>query len=87
MRVEFYGIPRARAGVAAIDITEPRLTLGDLLQQLAAQFPEFGRDCLRDGKLAPQYLANLDGSRFVRDNSTSLADVQSVLILSADPGG
>lgn len=86
MQVEFYGIPRMRAGVAAVELPEVA-TLGDALRELARRFPEFARDCLQEGELSRQCIANLDGARFVRDRATPLADGRVLLILSADAGG
>ncbi len=85
VRVEFYGIPRARAGVGRVEIAQVS-TLGELLSELTTRFPEFGRDCANH-QLAPQYIANLDGQRFVRDAATTLEGVETVLILSTDAGG
>jgi hypothetical protein len=62
-------------------------TLGELLARLADRFPDFGRECLRGGGLAPQFVANLDGRQFVREAATPLDQVHCVLILSADAGG
>jgi hypothetical protein len=54
---------------------------------LASKLPEFGRECVSAGKLAPSLTANLDGKRFISDPATSIRDGQSLLILSADAGG
>ena len=86
IRVEFYGVPRARTGVAAADIEQAE-TLGDLLRDLSRRFPDLTKDCVVDQRLSPHCKANLDGSQFVSDPRTSLVGVRSVLILSADAGG
>jgi hypothetical protein len=87
--VEFFGIPRARAGVAllALDDADRPATLGELWRALATRLPEFGAQCISDGRLAPHYTANLDGRRFARDPDTTLGDVSHVLVLSSDAGG
>jgi molybdopterin converting factor small subunit len=84
MRVEFLGLPRERAGVAAIDVDAG--TLGQLLDALASRFPAFG-DLVRGGRLHPSFAANVNGDRFVTDPRTALKDDDCVLILSADAGG
>lgn len=84
MRVEFFGVPRDRAGVAETELQAD--SLGQLLATLAVQFPEFGQLLESD----PQYstfVANLNGDRFVSDPQTPLTEADCVLILSADAGG
>jgi hypothetical protein len=79
--VEFFGIPRQRAGVASLALADeerPR-TLAELWSLLSVRLPTL--------EPSPHYAVNLDGQRFVESPGTSLADVQHVLILSADAGG
>lgn len=83
--VEFYGIPRQRAGVEAAP-AQGRL-LGDVLCDLAARFPRLAETCLDGGRLRAGYVANLNGRRFVTDPQTALAAGDRLLILSADAGG
>ena len=63
IRIELYGIPRQRAGVAATTV-EGRC-LGDVLIELERRYPDLAPTCLNDGQLQPGYTANLDGDRFV----------------------
>jgi hypothetical protein len=84
--VEFYGIPRLRAGVSEVRL--PRVpVLGDLVLALCQRFPDFARECAQGNQLSATCTANLDGKRFVRDPQTPLAGVSTVLILSTDSGG
>jgi molybdopterin converting factor small subunit len=83
--VEFFGIPRARAGTAAT--TAQGRCLGEVLSDLAGRFPEFARDCLDGNRLRPGFTANLRGERFVTDPQTPLAEGDTVLLLSVDAGG
>ncbi len=83
--VEFYGIPRARAGTAAWQTQAA--TLEELLRAVGHRFPQLEGECLMNGRLAPGYTANLNGDRFVLDPATPLAPGDSVLLLSADAGG
>lgn len=85
VRVEFFGIPRQRAGTPRAEILGR--TLGEVLRGTAEQFPALRGECLEDGRLRPGYLANLNGRQFVTDPDTPLADGDCILILSADAGG
>jgi len=85
IRVEFYGIPRERAGVAAT--TADGGSLGELLADLGARFPRLAESCLAGNRLRPEYAANLNGARFVTSPETKLAPGDVLLVLSADAGG
>jgi len=89
LRVEFYGIPRARSGVATIDLTFDRssTTLRDVLTRLANEFPRFGSECLSNGVLRPEYSANRNGEIFLSRESAVLSEGDSLIILAADAGG
>ena len=88
IRVEFFGIPRQRAGqsAAAISLTAPA-TLATLLEELGQQFPGLEGECIERGALRPGYLVSIDGDRFISDPSEMIAEGNSVLILSAEAGG
>lgn len=83
--VEFYGIPRARAGVA--QTTAEGNSLGEVLSSLARQFPALAEHCIDGQKLRPGYTANLGGDRFVTNPQTPLADGDTLLLLNLDAGG
>lgn len=85
VRVELFGIPRRRAGVACADAQGTRL--GEVLADLACRFPNLQNACILSGRLLPGYIANLNGDRFVSDPDTPLHPGDSLLILSADAGG
>ena len=85
MRIEFYGIPRQRAGVAAIDLQASNL--GAALVEAGRLLPDFGRACLEGNRLKGGYLANIGGRTFTTDPTTDLLPDETVLILSADVGG
>jgi molybdopterin converting factor small subunit len=84
MRVEFFGLPRERAGVAEIEVQVD--TLGQLFGVLAAQFPSLA-DFIGVDQLSASLVANLNGDEFVRDPARRLGKHDRVLILSADAGG
>ena len=85
-RIEFYGIPRQRTGVA--ETTAGGSTLGDVLSELAVRYPAFAAECVAScGGLAPQVAASVGGERFVREPNTPLGEHEVLLIMSADSGG
>jgi len=83
--VEFFGIPRTRAGVA--QTTASGSSLGDVLIHLAGRFPRLAETCIDRNNLRAGFVANLDGEQFVTDPKTKLADGARVLLLSLDAGG
>jgi molybdopterin converting factor small subunit len=84
MQVEFYGLPRERAGVSSIELQAD--TLGELLEKLAAEIPPLG-EFVGARYLHPVFIANLNGDQFVSDPATPLSENDHLLILSADAGG
>ncbi len=84
MHVEFFGVPRERAGLSRLEVEAE--TLGQLLGTLAARIPALGNALNVDG-LHSAFVANLNGDRFVSDPETPLHKDDCVLILSADAGG
>jgi molybdopterin converting factor small subunit len=89
MYVEFFGVPRERAGVSGLEVQAD--TLGQLLGALAARIPSFDQfvseQAIGANRLHPAFLASLNGERFVSDPETALGKDDCVLILSADAGG
>lgn len=83
--VEFYGIPRQRAGVASVEVDGSRL--GDVLRQVAALQPGLAECCIDGEQLKPGYLANINGRKFTADPATALQPGDCVLLISADAGG
>lgn len=88
MQVEFFGVPRERAGVSELELEAD--TLGQMLNALARKIPsleQFIGGEGRDLRLHPSFIASLNGDRFVSDPGTPLVRTDRVLILSADAGG
>ncbi len=83
--VEFFGIPRARAGVA--QAVAEGATLGAVLIDLARRYPALGDTCVEGYHLRPGFVANLRGERFVTDPATKLTEGDAILLLSQDAGG
>jgi molybdopterin converting factor small subunit len=84
MHVEFFGLPRERAGMSGMEVHAD--TLGQLLGILALQMPQLS-EFIRADRLHPVLAANLNGDRFISDPATPLRESDNVLILSADAGG
>jgi len=84
MRVELFGIPRERAGVASVDLDAA--TLGQLVTALSTRFPGI-RDLVTPSGFCPTVVANLNGDRFIQDPGTPIEEGDCVLVLSADAGG
>ncbi len=85
MRVEFLGLLRERAGVAELELRAD--TLGQLLTTLRTKFAPALDPVIAGDRLAPSFVANLNGNAFVTDPRTRLREEDCVLILSADAGG
>ena len=83
--VEFYGIPRQRAGRG--ELTVAARTVGDALAAVEAACPGLAGLLRPDGKLSPHYLLSLDGQEFAADEGLPLKQGQRLLLLSADAGG
>jgi molybdopterin converting factor small subunit len=83
--VEFYGIPRKRAGQAAVSVRATNIS--ELLRAIRAACPGLDDLCDDEGALSRHYLLSLNGERFVAGTDVALADGARVLLLSADPGG
>jgi molybdopterin converting factor small subunit len=83
--VEFFGIPRQRAGRA--EMAAPAGTVAAVLADVRRACPGLAHLVQADGRLAPHYLLSLDGRRFVTDLQEVLRPGDRLLVLSADAGG
>jgi molybdopterin converting factor small subunit len=83
--VEFFGVPRARAGRPELHVHAA--TVAEALAAVAESCPQLASLCQSDGRLSPHYLLSLDGQRFVTDLAQPLQPGDRVLLLSADAGG
>jgi molybdopterin converting factor small subunit len=84
MHVEFFGVPRQRAGISELEVRAA--TLGELLGTLAAQMPSLG-EFIAANRLRSAFVASLNCDQFISDPGTPLVDDDRVIILSADAGG
>jgi molybdopterin converting factor small subunit len=83
--VEFYGVPRHRAGRSELVLHAG--TLAEALDEVARNCPGLADLCGPDGRPAPAYLVSLNGERFVTGADEPVREGDHVLILSADAGG
>jgi hypothetical protein len=83
--VEFYGIPRLRAGRPELAVRAT--TVAEALVAVEQACPGLAGLVQSEGRLAPHYLLSLDGRRFVTDARQPLRPGERLLLLSADAGG
>lgn len=83
--VEFYGIPRQRAGRAELTVTAR--TVGEALSTIERACPGLAGLVLPGGQVASQYLLSVDGRDFAVDQQRHLKPGERLLLLSADAGG
>ena len=83
--IEFYGIPRLRAGRAQLIVAAR--TLGEALAAVERVCPGLAGLVRSDGRLASHYLLSIDGRRFTTDLDEPLRPGNRLLLLSADAGG
>jgi molybdopterin converting factor small subunit len=83
--VEFYGVPRLRAGCAELAVSPGSATA--VLAEVAARCPGLSDLLTGEGRLSPHYLLSVDGQVFVADLADQLSSGSHLLLLSADAGG
>jgi molybdopterin converting factor small subunit len=83
--IEFYGIPRLRAGTAVVQLEAS--TVGEALHALGRMCPSLEGSVLSGGSVHEVCKISLNGERFISDPSTHLRDGDTLLLLSADAGG
>jgi molybdopterin converting factor small subunit len=82
--VEFFGVPRMRAGRAELGV--PAGTVGEALSAVERACPKLA-GLVTAGRLAPHYLLSLNGQLFGVDLGQALRPGDRLLLLSADAGG
>jgi hypothetical protein len=84
-QVELLGLAQRYAGTATA-VCEGG-TLGEVLRDLAAQFPSFAARCAAGELLPPGLIVCINERRFSLDPAVKLLETDRLLILSADVGG
>ena len=85
MRIELYGIARARAGREKVEVEA--FDLEQAIRGLAAACPGLVPDVIVQGRLREDFLVSLNGDHFVDDVTTALAEDDTLIILGAQAGG
>ena len=83
--VEFYGMPRQRAGRA--ELVERAGAVADILATVKTACNGLADLTREDGMLARHYLLSINGDSFVTDVKQALEPGTRLLLLSADAGG
>jgi molybdopterin converting factor small subunit len=83
--VEFYGIPRQRAGRAELAVRAATIT--EAMAAVERACPGLTGLVHTGGGLSPHFLLSLEGQRFVSDLRQPLRTGDRLLLLSADAGG
>jgi hypothetical protein len=83
--VEFFGVPRLRAGREELAV--PPGTITDVLAAIERACPGLMGLRLGDGRLSPHYLVSLNGQAFLSDLQRAIHAGDRLLLLSADAGG
>jgi molybdopterin converting factor small subunit len=83
--VEFYGIPRRRAGRSELIVTAR--TIGDVLSAVERACPRLAGLVQPGGGLASDFLLSVNGREFAADGQRRVKPGERLLLLSADAGG
>jgi molybdopterin converting factor small subunit len=83
--VEFYGVPRRRAGLATLRVEAA--TVAEALRQVEAACPELRLFVPPDAGLDKHYTVSLNGNTFLTDLRHELRNEDHLLLLSKDAGG
>jgi molybdopterin converting factor small subunit len=83
--IEFYGVPRLRAGTSLMRLEAS--TVGQALRELGRVCPALVNSVLHGGAIHEAFKLSLNGDRFVSDPETPLSEGDTLLLLSADVGG
>jgi len=83
--VEFFGVPRLRAGRAELEV--PAGTIAATLAAVSQSCPALADLVEVGGRLAPHYRLSLNSERFLCDLDHLLLPGDRLLLLSADAGG
>jgi molybdopterin converting factor small subunit len=83
--VELFGIPRSRVGLTRTTATGANL--GDVLTDLARNFPQLAETCIDGRTLRPGFVMNLNADRFVTSPELPLSEGDTLLFMSLDAGG
>ena len=88
--VELFGSPRLICGqkTFALDM-EGEASLGVLIRELSLLCPELVGRIIKDdlSQIHDSYTFNLNGRKFIWENSVSLSEGDTVMLISSQAGG
>ncbi len=90
VKVELFGTPRIHSGRTAVELAVPHpANRGKLVAALAEQCPALLGHGLKEDltDLEDGYVFNLNGLNFLGDGDFSLANGDSLLLISSQAGG
>lgn len=90
VKVELFGTPRIHSGMAAVELAIPHpADRGRLVAALAEQCPALVGHGLKEDltDLEESYVFNINGLAFLGQDDFTLADGDSLLLLSSQAGG
>lgn len=87
--VEIYGNARLLSGRSEVRVTLPeRACARDVAERLARAVPELVGEVVHPGgQLAPSYVLNLNGRRFMTESSAPIGESDRILLFSSQAGG
>jgi molybdopterin converting factor small subunit len=83
--VEFFGVPRQKAG--RTELTVRASTIAEALRAIEQECPLIKGLTGDGGQLSTHYLISIDGREFTTDIGKELKTGSRLLLLSADAGG
>ena len=89
IKIEYFGIPRQRVGVATETYEFEREEMGihEVLRAVAKKHPAFRQHCMDGDSINKHMTVNLNGNQFFQSQEGITRDGDALLILSADAGG
>jgi|TARA_B100000700_G_scaffold67186_2_gene74316 hypothetical protein len=89
IKIEYYGIPRQRVGIASemLVFDHEQMGIKDIILTIARRHPEFQKHCMDGDEINKNFTVNLNGDKFYQVDDGFAQDGDSLLILSMDAGG
>ncbi|MBA61665.1 MAG: hypothetical protein CMJ76_04800 [Planctomycetaceae bacterium] len=89
IKIEYFGIPRQRVGVASesYEFDGEETGIHDILRAVADKHPAFQQHCMDGETINKHMVVNLNGNQFFQSQDGVTRDGDALLILSMDAGG
>ena len=88
--VELFGSPRLICGQKTFTLNmESEASLGVLIRELSLLCPKLVGRVIKDdiSQIHDSYTFNLNGRKFIKENSVSLSEGDTVMLISSQAGG